>query len=845
MSREHADQTDAGSKKAESTSLRRSQRCKNKRVLDAGATLDSGLENYMQTRAKRARRSSTKSVDLKKPTGGPYLLRILPDEVLLKIFSYLLEDDLCSVSQVCKRFSILGNDCVLWKQLYQEVFEYSLPMMHPSDRKFYQINPDEYDDPNPWKESFQQLRNGVHVGQNFTRTLPHRKRDYLKYYETIDDACNAMEGNQDKIIFVHSGIYTDEWIYLESPVVVIGAAPGKVTSEVIIENTHTSTFVFMEGSEESYIGYMTIRLYHPHPEEISSSVYAADDDKHCIKVGPNCSPVIDHCFVKCISTVGSAVCVTGQGACPTFRFVNISDCENVGLYITDKAEGFYEDCEINNNALAGIWVKDHARPVIRRCHVHHGRDVGVFTFDHGCGYFEKCDIHHNRIAGFEVKEGANPTVVNCSIHHGRTGGIYVHARGRGQFVENKIYSNAYAGVWVTSYSDPTIRGNEIFNGHQGGVYIFGDGKGLIEKNNIYGNALAGIQIRTNSSPIVRRNKIHDGQHGGIYVHERGQGIIEENEIYANTLAGVWVTTGSAPTLRRNRIHSGKQVGVYFYDNGHGTLEDNDIYNHMYSGVQIRTGSNPVIRRNKIWGGQNGGILVYNSGLGMIEQNEIFDNAMAGVWIKTDSNPTMRSNKIHDGRDGGICIFNGGRGILEENEIFRNAQAGVLISTNSQPVLRRNRIFDGFAAGVEITNSATALLERNQVFNNKFGGIFLATSISAVLKENKVFSNQNAIEKAVKHGQCLYKISSYTSYPMHDFYRCHSCNTTDRNAICVNCIRKCHQDHVVEFIRHDRFFCDCGAGSLNGTCCLAGEPTHDTDTLYDSAPPTESNTNRQA
>lgn len=46
---------------------------------------------------------------------------------------------------------------------------------------------------------------------------------YLQYYETIDDACNAMEGNQDKIIFVHSGLYTDEWIYLESPVTVIGA----------------------------------------------------------------------------------------------------------------------------------------------------------------------------------------------------------------------------------------------------------------------------------------------------------------------------------------------------------------------------------------------------------------------------------------------------------------------------------------------------------------------------------------------------------------------------------------------------------------------------------------------
>lgn len=36
--------------------------------------------------------------------------------------------------------------------------------------------------------------------------------------------------------------------------------------------------------------------------------------------------------------VGSAVCVSGQGACPTIKNCNISDCENVGLYITDHAQ---------------------------------------------------------------------------------------------------------------------------------------------------------------------------------------------------------------------------------------------------------------------------------------------------------------------------------------------------------------------------------------------------------------------------------------------------------------------------------------------------------------------------
>jgi hypothetical protein len=45
--------------------------------------------------------------------------------------------------------------------------------------------------------------------------------------------------------------------------------------------------------------------------------------------------------------------------------------------------------KIARNNLAGVWVKSHANPMFRRCHIHHGRDVGIFTFENGMGYFEK------------------------------------------------------------------------------------------------------------------------------------------------------------------------------------------------------------------------------------------------------------------------------------------------------------------------------------------------------------------------------------------------------------------------------------------------------------------------
>ena len=46
----------------------------------------------------------------------------------------------------------------------------------------------------------------------------------FQYYDTIEDALGGVqEAHFDGLIFVHSGIYTDEWIYIESPITMIGA----------------------------------------------------------------------------------------------------------------------------------------------------------------------------------------------------------------------------------------------------------------------------------------------------------------------------------------------------------------------------------------------------------------------------------------------------------------------------------------------------------------------------------------------------------------------------------------------------------------------------------------------
>ena len=50
------------------------------------------------------------------------------------------------------------------------------------------------------------------------------------------------------------------WVPSDTSCVSYPTAPGKVADKVVIENTRDSTFVFMEGSEDAYVGYMTIRV---------------------------------------------------------------------------------------------------------------------------------------------------------------------------------------------------------------------------------------------------------------------------------------------------------------------------------------------------------------------------------------------------------------------------------------------------------------------------------------------------------------------------------------------------------------------------------------------------------
>lgn len=233
--------------------------------------------DYLPARKRPRRTYSSNDASATIMSAAHYLQYEMPDEVLLTIFSYLLEQDLCRVSLVCKRFQVIANDCGLWKRLYQNVYEYDMPLFNPEHSIMNFVKVEDCDYTNPWKESFRQLYHGIHVRPGY-QDKKYQGRN-ISYFNTVQsaldyaderNAANNLNGNAQMngansnasnsnlsippaspnillndenssvqelpstLIFLHTGIYRGEFLVIDSDIVLIGAASGNVAESVVL-----------------------------------------------------------------------------------------------------------------------------------------------------------------------------------------------------------------------------------------------------------------------------------------------------------------------------------------------------------------------------------------------------------------------------------------------------------------------------------------------------------------------------------------------------------------------------------------------------------------------------------
>ena len=85
---------------------------------------------------------------------------------------------------------------------------------------------------------------------------------FLQCFDTIERAYSYVDSEdfEHPLIFIHSGVYHNEYLFVDTNVAMIGAAPGNVVDHVIIERDSESTIMFVEGAKQAYLGYITLKV---------------------------------------------------------------------------------------------------------------------------------------------------------------------------------------------------------------------------------------------------------------------------------------------------------------------------------------------------------------------------------------------------------------------------------------------------------------------------------------------------------------------------------------------------------------------------------------------------------
>lgn len=83
-------------------------------------------------------------------------------------------------------------------------------------------------------------------------------------------------GGDNPLIFVHANKYVGESLVIDNNAEIVGAACGNIAENVVFETDRESTVVFVEGSLNSYLGYVTLKFSPDLGVSVSSVVVACN-----------------------------------------------------------------------------------------------------------------------------------------------------------------------------------------------------------------------------------------------------------------------------------------------------------------------------------------------------------------------------------------------------------------------------------------------------------------------------------------------------------------------------------------------------------------------------------------
>mmetsp|Transcript_144779 Transcript_144779/g.252409 ORF Transcript_144779/g.252409 Transcript_144779/m.252409 type:complete len:454 (-) Transcript_144779:623-1984(-) len=267
------------------------------------------------------------------------------------------------------------------------------------------------------------------------------------------------------------------------------------------------------------------------------------------------SPELINCD---ISGFGGGVVV--KRGDPTLMDCCIHDCKRAsGVHFIGTC-GRVEGCEISNNGDAAILLeKSAANPWVSKCKIIKGKGCGIAALEYSRGVFLDCEISQNACAGVYIKESAHPLFFRCKMEKNKAPAVNSEAGGRGQFESCEFEKNVDNEIEISKSANPTIRRCSFKNGKASAILVSNNGLGVIEFNSFLNYQVAAVSVAHGADPLIGENTIEFGEDcnvsytAAVLVRDGGRGKVNNNNLLGWSVEqnGKDETKGKMPIIVRN------------------------------------------------------------------------------------------------------------------------------------------------------------------------------------------------------------------------------------------------------------------------------------------------------
>jgi nitrous oxidase accessory protein NosD len=291
-----------------------------------------------------------------------------------------------------------------------------------------------------------------------------------------------------------------------------------------------------------------------------------------------------------------------------FEGCSILDNHENGLVFV-KSDPKLVDCIVRGNKQ-GMAIIEESDPHFLNTKIQNSTEIGIFVNVRGRGFFDHCDILDNAKCGLQVCKGAAPRFQDCDFR--RNAGVQVDVED-GSFAMlagTRVHDGAGIGVGTADSAQVFLLGCEVYANKQFGVMTNGSSRCAIEGGSIRENPNSGIRACGGSSLFVANCGFSLNPNGDAFVTDRAILKLErcafkggrEDAIYINesgsceadtcTFDGYATDTiraaGGTVVMRSCTISRSKGSGVFVTSKAKALLQSCTVSNAEKSGVAVGT-----------------------------------------------------------------------------------------------------------------------------------------------------------------------------------------------------------------------------------------------------------------